>query len=653
MTTSTHPFERLFSPLAIGSKRARNCVVRAATTTNLAERNAVSDRMIAHYSRIAEGGVGTIVTDALRIHRGSYVHHGISAYDESSIEGLSRLSLAVRDRGALIIGQLNHSGRQHLATTVPPRLVAPSAVACPRSGGVPHPLSLAEVAELQEGFVASARNLSRAGFDGVELNGAQGHLLQQFLSPFSNRRTDGYGGSPESRATFAIEILQAIRQSVDRDFLVGYRLGVDEFTEGGLTTELTAAFARQLEQRGLVDYVSFSQGNFNSIDAHLPDRHYAETPFAHVQARVGEALNTIIRIACTRIQRPDQAERILAEGWADAVALGRAITVDPAWPAKAAVGDTEAIRPCIQCNFCWSGLHEGENAIACVQNAEVGRELELGSLRPSKQPRHVVIVGGGPAGLETARVAAQRGHRVTLFEKRQVLGGKTGPGADAGGHDDYRGVAIWLIREVGRLGITIHLGRPATPEMIIDARPDIVVIATGARPVLPEVESDGSVSLAASLEDVPRELSGERAVVVDEDGHYWAAQTAEELARRGADVTVITRFFEAFRELPIVSRVAALRRLDEAGSAILPMHEVTRIRSGGVDARHYDSHRPVRLDDIDRVVWVGPQLPEDEVVAALTDRLPDGQVKVIGDAYAPRRLHHAIREGFDLAWSLE
>lgn len=659
--TSTMPNEpatgtaypRLFQPLRIGRREARNRIVRASTTTNLAEANRVGPKMLAHYERFADGGVGTIVTDALRVHPATM--HGsfsIAAYDEASIPGLAALAVAMHERGALIVGQLNHSGRQHTHTVVPGNLVGPSAVACPRSGGVPHPLSPGEVEELIGLFAAGALNLARAGLDGVELNGAQGHLLQQFLSPFSNKRTDEYGGGDTARQRFAVRILERIRASVPPDFVVGYRLGVDEFTEGGLTTDMTAAFAGRLEDEGLVDYVSFSQGNFDSIAAHLPDRHYPETPFVDVQGHVGRALGRVVRMACTRIQRPDQAERILSDGWADAIALGRALTVDPFWAAKAASGAADRIRPCIQCNSCWSGQHEGLNTLTCVLNAGIGRESQLGEPSTPATPRHLVIVGGGPAGMETARIAAMRGHRVTLLERSTELGGKAGVDGDAGGHADYRAIAHWLTRQVERYGVKVRLGEAATVESVAALRPDVVVIATGARPVLPEVVTDGSVARATGLDGVPDDLAGSDVLVVDEDGHYWAAQVAEEVVRRGGRVTLVTRFFEPFRELPIVSRIAALRALDDAGATMLPMHAIVALSGGGVDLRHYDSHRPMRLEPVDLVVWVGPQVPEDGLVAELETGLPDVERHVIGDAVSPRRIRHAIREGFDLAWSL-
>ncbi|WP_353808310.1 FAD-dependent oxidoreductase [Agromyces sp. SYSU T00194] len=645
----------LFTPLTLGARTARNRLTRAATTTNLSSANAVTDRLVAHYVRLAIGGVGAIVTEALRVHP-STLHgpFGIAAYDPASIPGLTQWADGVHAEGALLIGQVNHSGRQHTASSVPPRLVGPSAIACPRSGGVPHPLRRDEVHALADGYARSGLNLARAGFDGVELNGAQGHLLQQFLSPFSNRRDDEFGGSPERRAELARRILDAIRSGAPDDFVVGYRLGVDEFSDGGLTTELTTSFARMLVDEGLVDYVSFSQGNFNSIDAHLPDRHFPHTPFADVQAAVGRELADTTRIACTGVVDPSDAVAILDAGWADGIALGRALTVDPDWPRKAeqgGVGALGAIRPCIQCNYCWSGLHEGLSTLACVQNAAVGRELELTRVPMPEVRRRVVVVGAGPAGLEFARVAAGRGHDVVVLEAADAPGGKARPGVgDIGGHDGYARAAEWLDADVRRLGVDLRTGTPADVDLVLGLAPDRVVIATGATPELPAVRTDDSVALHADVASVPESLAGERVLVFDEDGHYWAAQAAEELARRGAQVVLATRFFEPFRELPIVSRIASLRRLDEHEAEIVPVHELVEFAGGDAVLRHYDSGRIRRIEGVSRALWIGPQSPNDAMVEQLRSAGVD--VDVIGDAQAPRRIRNAIREGFDLAHRL-
>lgn len=638
---------RLFEPLEIGSRTSRNRIVRAATTTNLSEDNGVSDRLIAHYAGIARGGTGVIVTEALRIHP-SVLHgpFGIAAFRDSAIPGLARFAESVHDEGALLIGQVNHSGRQHTSTSVPPRLVGPSPIACPRSGGVPHELSSEEVAELAEGYIVTALNVARAGFDGVELNGAQGHLLQQFLSPFSNVRTDRYGGDPARRSQLARDILGRIRDEAPSNFVVGYRLGVEEFTAGGLDIELSTAFAQTLRDAGLVDYISFSQGNFNSIAAHLPDRHYPRTPFADVQERIGRELEGVVRIACTGVVMPEDADRILEGGWADAVALGRALTVDPKWPSKAHAGDDEAIRPCIQCNHCWSGLHEGLVPLTCVQNAEVGRELELGPLQPAAEPRRVVVVGGGPAGLETARVASERGHRVTVFDANAELGGKARDGVgDAGGVEGFTGAARWLARSVR--DVDVRTSVRADADDVLALEPDVVVIAAGATPVLPSVVSDGSVQLAADVAELPASIDG-TVLVFDEDGHYWAAQVAEEVALRGAHVVLVTRFFEAFRELPSVSKIAALRRLDEREADITPMHELVEFSHGAAVLRHYDSGRRRRIENVQAAVWVGPQRAEDSLRALIQERSPELDVRLIGDARSPRRIRNAIREGYEV-----
>ncbi len=523
-------YPHLFSPLQLRTRTARNRIFRAATTTNLAERFDVSERLLAHYRTLARGGVGTIVTEGMRADPGSVSRpSNIPAYDPSRIPGLARWADTVHAEGALIIGQIHHSGRQHTGTTVPGRLVAPSAIACPRSGGVPHALREDEIKEYIGYMVTSARNMSEAGLDGIEVHGAQGHLVQQFLSPFSNKRSDAWGGSWDNRLRFVLEILSGIRKAAKPDFIIGLRLGVDEFTDGGWTVDMSIRLVDRLAREGVLDYVSLSQGNFNTIDTHLPDRHYPYLPFLTEQAQVKAALPNVVVVASTRIVTPEQGEAILAGGKSDAVALGRALTVDPDWPRKAEKSEREAIRLCIGCNHCWDGLHEGSAALTCVHNPSVGREAEALEPVPAKEPATIVVIGGGPAGMEAARLAALRGHRVTLFEKEAFLGGKVVTGARMGGHGEYVNVATFLERELRNSKVTLRMEEAPTTQAILALVPRTVVVATGATPIVPDMPGDGSVPVAADVTALPATLSGKFVLLLDEDGYWWSAQAAEEV----------------------------------------------------------------------------------------------------------------------------
>jgi 2,4-dienoyl-CoA reductase-like NADH-dependent reductase (Old Yellow Enzyme family) len=639
-------FPHLFSHLSIGKQTAKNRVVRSATTTSLAEKNDVSERLLAHYRSLAKGGAGIIVTESLRPHPALVARaSNVRVFDPRIIPGLTRWAEFVHAEGALLFGQLQHGGRQHTATAVPARLIGPSAIACPRSGGVPHAMTDAEIRDYIAHNVVSAKNLVNAGFDGVEIHGAQGHLVQQFLSPFSNRRKDEWGGSWERRKQFPQRMLEDIRAAVPPSFVVGYRIGIEEFTEGGWTLDMSIQLLREFTADGLIDYASLSQGNFNTIDTHLPDRHYPMMPYLAEQSKVKAALPSLITIASTRIVSPEQAESVLAEGFADAIALGRALTVDPDWPSKAQQGEAASIRLCISCNSCWGGLDDG-TPITCVQNPIVGRETELGELVPAKTPKTIVVVGGGPAGMETARVAAARGHRVTLFEKAANLGGKTLTGAVVAGHFEYANVARYLDRKVRQSRIDLRLGTLATIDAILALAPDAVVVATGATPVASEIDSDNSVAILAALDAVPTDLSGKTVLMLDEDGFWWGAQTAQDLAKRGGHLILVTRFFEPFRELPVVSRIAALRNLDRYEVEVIALNEPSRIVNGKVFLRHYSSGREKPRAGIDCVLVVGPQSANDELVQPLTRA--GLAIHLVGDVYAPRRLRHAIHEGHQL-----
>ncbi len=638
------PYPRLFEPIRICASVSRNRVMRLATTTNTGANGVASERTVAFYRALARGGTGVIVTESMRVHASNAARDAaMLAYDPRIVPSLARLADAVHGEGSLLIAQLNHGGRQHHANLVP-TLWAPSALACPHSGGIPHEMSRAEIASLVQGFVASARHAREAGMDGVEIHGAQGHLIQEFISPFSNRRSDEYGGSLENRLRFAREILSAVRDAMGPDVIVGYRMGVDEFEPGGLTTDDSVDIAHRLVELGVCDYLSLAQGTFNTLDTHLPDSHYPPLTYVDLHARIKAAAPQVPVVTSSRIQTPEQAESILSGGKADMVGLCRALVADPEWPLKAASGRREDIRVCVSTSQCWGWIVEGRR-IACSINPTLGFELDLPPLARSAAARRVVVIGGGPSGLEAARTAAECGHEVVLFESAAELGGKLArarqllPAYEAGN------AVAHLARQVVKLGVDVRIGTRATVAGVRAERPSAVIVATGATIIAPPVSGDGSVPVLACGSELPAQLPPGEVVVMDEDGYFWAAAVTETLAQRGTRVIYVTRFFEALREVPEVTRIAALRALDKLGVGLRPTMFVDRIERGGVSLRHYyNRERVERRDGVGAILWLGVQRANDalahELLAAGVDN-----VKVVGDAHAPRRLANAIAEG--------
>ena len=638
------PFPRLFEPVRIGSRQARNRIMRLATTTNTGENGAATERTVALYRRIARGGAGVVVTESMRVHPSNAGRqHAMLLYRKEIVPGLQRVAEAVRAEGALFLVQLNHGGRQHHGNEIP-TLWAPSAIACPHSGGVPHEMTKAEIADVVQGFATAALHARQAGCDGVEIHGAQGHLIQEFVSPFSNRRQDDYGGDLENRLRFAREIIAAVREKVGRDFIVGYRMGVEEFTPGGITAEESKEAARRLAAMDSIDYLSLAQGNFNTLDAHLPDSHYPQLAFTDLHAQIKAAVPGVPVVTCSRIQMPEQAEGLIAAGKADIIGLCRALIADPEWPEKALHGRSEDIRRCICCNRCWSGV-VANRRLACTVNPTVGFEIEMPALARSDRPKRVVVIGGGPGGLEAARTAAERGHRVTLFEKSRKLGGKLAFVDHYQPYHESGYVVAYLSRQVEKLGVDVRMATEATRELVAAENPDVVIVATGAKMYAPTVAGDGSIAVGT----FSRQPAGATVLVMDEDGYFWAACMTEELARRGCKVIHVTRFLEPLRELPEVTRISTLRALDEFGVTFKANMHVDRVEAGTVVLRHYyNAKREEQLAGIGEIVWIGAQRPNDGIARELVETgVPN--VRVIGDAYAPRRLVHAIGEGYRAA----
>lgn len=650
-------YPNLFRPIRIGTREAKNRVMRVATTANLADRNRVGDRVLAFYRTLAKGGAGTIVTEALRTDpRDPFGPGAITIFDRAGLDGIRRIADVCHAEGALLIGQLNMGGRQHLASRVVPYLIAPSAIPCPRSGGVPHALTTREVKETIETYVMCAVHCIEAGMDGVEIHGAQGHLIQQFLSPFTNRREDEYGGSLDNRMRFGREILEGVRRRVGTKAIIGYRMGAEEFTEGGLSVDDNVEIARRLCSDSLADYLSLAQGNFNSIEQHLPDRHWPILAFRNIHSRFKAVANGIPVVASTRVQGPEQAESVIAAGEADMIGLCRALIVDPEWPVKAKRGEANRIRRCIACNQCWAWISTGE-PIGCATNPVTGREYQWGALDRDKaeMARHVVVVGGGPGGLEAARVAAARGHRVTLLERDTVVGGRIRHAGGVRHHEEMRHVLDFLVPEVERAGVDIRTGVTADGPTVAALQPDHVIIATGANPTVPDLPSDGSVPLMTAEGDVALgERDGRNVVIMDEDGYYWTSAVAESVMAQGRAPIIAARFFEVTREIPVVSRIAFLREVDKRGGRLCANTGVTRISNGRVTLANYLTGREEEISDVAAVVWVGLALPSgtpvaDDIEAAGIERR---NIHVIGDAYQPRRLFNSLVEAHGVARSI-
>ena len=640
-------FDTLLSPLRVGHLRLRNRVVQLATANRLEDGGRIGERTVAFYEARARGGVAAIVTGALSVHA-SGDHAFLPAHDRRALPGFETLAEAVHRHGAVLIGQLNHVGRQHHQDGVP-ALIAPSPIPCPRSGGTPHALTSGEIDELVDSFVASARNLAAAGFDGVEIHAGQGYLLQQFLSPYSNRRDDEYGATTQNRARLTVRVLDAVRQACGDRFAVGLRLGVDEFVTGGLTLDLSCEVAAHLAASTEIDYLSVTQGNFVSIENHTPDRRYDRAHFSGYAEAVRKAVQTVAGplpvVTCGRILEPATADDLLVAGTADLVGLCRPLIADPDWVAKAANAAAGPIRRCISCNQCW-GWITTRRPIGCVVNVATGRE-EAAAVTAAPVVRDVLVVGGGPAGLQAALTAALRGHRVTVLDRNTTPGGALLGAATVAGYEEVAWVAQDLAAEARRAGVSFELGVEVTPSTLAGRSADVVVIATGATQRVDDVRALTTVPVHG-YQDVlaGRVEPGRRVVVLDDDGYYAATAVAEKVAALADHVTLVTPFFEVGREIPATCRITTLAALDELGvdtvtGAWLAEQQPQRPRS--VAVRRLGSRRTVELDDVDSIVRVGNPLPADELYAVADGLF--GEVHRIGDAYQPRRLHDALLAG--------
>ena len=640
--------KHLLSPIKLRHTLVRNRTVLAAHQTNFAEDNLPSERHLRYYARRARGGVGLIVMEQQIVHPSDHPYQGaIFGFDERVVPRYRRIAEAVKGHGAHVLAQLNHNGLQSSGNLSQRSVWAPSPFPDVISREVPKQMEAEDIQEVVEGFGRVAGHAREGGLDGVEINISERSLIRQFLSPLTNHRSDQYGGSLDNRIRFCYEVIDAVREALGQDLILGIRLCGDELAPwAGLTPEHSREIASRLAATGKIDYISVSPGSIYSLHMAWPSMHVPPDYALPLAAGVKEVVDVPV-FATGRIYDHLQAEEILEKGWADMLELTRALIADPDFVNKVRQGYLEDIRPCVYCNQdCVVSSHLNP-PLRCIYNPEVGCEAELdeGTIQPARRKRQVVVIGGGVAGLEVARVAALRGHRVVLYEKEGELGGQVAIAARGPGRAEFGKIARYLADQVERLGVEIRLGVEVSPELIEEACPDAVVVATGSRSrtlKIPGAEQRNVVH----MRDVLRGKAevGNRVVVIDETGSYAAASVAELLADQGRQVEMVTEDMFVSAELAQTFDLGLwYQRALSKGIAFSPQTRVREVSGDTVVAADVFSQEERRIEGVDTVVLALYSEPNQELYFALKER--GVEVYRVGDCIAPRGVSQAVLDG--------
>lgn len=638
-------FSRLFEPAQIGTLRLKNRLVMPPMATVLAtDTGAVSDQLLRHYAERAKGGVGLIIVEGTCV--SSPVGRGwpceLCLDDDSLVPGHGNLTEVVHSYGAKIAIQLHHAGRATSeAITCGHQPVAPSLIPLPGAGTKPRELTQQEIAELVQQFAAAAHRAERAGYDAVEIHGAHGYLPHQFASEVTNKRSDYYGGSTENRLRFSCQIIEAIKERVGADFPIIYRFSA----EGGYTIKDATVFAKRWEEAG-VDALHVSAGGIGPVSVITSEMSLMSRPQG-IYAGYAEEIKRVVTvpvIAVGEVREPEVAESILETGKADFVAVGRGLLADPQWVNKTAQGRMDDIRRCISCGLCLDLIIRQDLAIRCAVNPAVGRERDFAEITPARERKRVMIAGGGPAGMEAARVAALRGHRVSIYEKRKALGNGCLKLAAAPPHKQrINWLREYLVRQIEKLGVGVNLGTEVSPQLVERISPQVLIVATGARSLIPDIPGiqNQSVFTAEEILEGKKVVEGERVAVLG--GRQTGCEVAEWLAEKGYRVTIIMRSKTELLGAGMVanSRTSLLARLTRHKVEVLAEHDVKETTQKTLLL--VDNKGNERQLEVDGVVLARGFVPNRELADAVEGRVPE--IYIIGDASQPRTITQAIYEG--------
>jgi len=642
-TTEKPIMASLFEPISIGNLRLKNRIVMAPMTTLYADEDgSVSNRLQDYILARARGGVGLIILEGAYTHwTGKGFPNQLSIEHDHSIPALKKVTTAVHREGAKIAVQLLHAGRQNTLTSVQTP-VAPSPIPCPVLKKAPRALTTAEIEEITDSFAEGALRAVEAGFDCIDIHAAHGYLINQFLSPYSNQRTDEYGKTLHGRARFLLETVEKVKAKAGPGFPISCRISADEFVAGGLELEQSKRIARLLQERG-ISAIHVSGGVYESAQMIIPPFGFGHGTLVHLAEGIKDAVDVPVS-AVGRIIEPQTAEEIISRGHADMVALGRALIADPNWPLKAMENRFEEIRHCIGCGACRQRAIRPQ--MNCLVNYEVGREGEA-RIIPAGKPKKVWVIGGGPGGMEAARVAALKGHRVTLYEKQEKLGGAFLVASLPPRKGEYTKAIQYLEWELKRLDVAFHLNREVREDLILSSKAEAFIFATGASPSVPDVPGIDQPNVVQATAILSEEThAGESSLVVG--GGSVGAETAEFLAAKGRKVTLIEMLGGVALDAPDTVRVVLLENLKKMRVDIKTSTTLKAIEGRKVLVK--TNNREAPIDGIDTVVLAVGSKPNSGLFEKV--KAKKAEMFLIGDSSQPRTALEAIHEGSKIARQL-
>ncbi|MCI6157636.1 MAG: NAD(P)/FAD-dependent oxidoreductase [Peptoniphilaceae bacterium] len=646
-------FEKLFEKGKIGSVTLKNRIVMPPMGTGLAEMSGeAGEDIIRYYEERARGGCGLIITEITRIdeENGWGLARQLAATKPGHVGGLQRLADRVHTYGTKVFLQLHHPGREGNSILNPnnAKIVAPSAMTTPVCNEEPHELSVEEAQAIQKEYIKGALIGMSAGVDGVELHAAHGYFLNQWLSPYSNRRTDQYGGSFENRMRYVDEIIRGIRQACGPRFPIGIRLSIEEYMgEEGITKDEGVRIAKHMEEVG-VDYIHVSCGIYESGYQIIPMYSFPQGARADLAKAVKEAVNIPV-VSINVIKQPELAEQFLEEGICDFVAVGRGQLADPEWGIKAKRGDTKSIRKCIGCNRCIDAVSRGRH-LECSVNPRLGFEVLYDRIQENGDGRKVVVIGGGPAGMQTALVLSKRGFDVTLFEKEERLGGVFYIGGLGHGKEKLLWFIETITKEIEASNVHVQLNTEATPELVRELRPEAVFLCVGGKAIVPNIEGIDSdkVIMAEDYLQGRGEVGKKVAVIGSGATGMEVAQTLKSQDKEH-EVSLIEMTGTIGASEILRNRRVLIPTLQKIGIELLPNHKLVSITDRGICTELMTEEGGEQEIPCDTVILALGSRPQPDLIKDYEDVAED--VRLYGDAAQVKTILESMREAYANAWT--